>query len=416
MKDHPLLLVPREERRRLLEEHCRPSAREGASDSDFVLADALTGGELCHYCRRIHDALLGAYRGDWLKVLRHVQVERFYVVGPLPAVGGHGGAAALGRRRVPAGDRRPERRGPPAGAPHPQPPRAPRPAGGGQPRPGRVLRPAQAAGWRPSSTCSAPASRARCSWTTSSAARPGAGGERQREAAGRVQGDPRLRLLPRAARAGARALPAPRLGGAGDLRPAGHAGGGRASTWPRTPPRWRPSGRCSPGSSGPSRSGTTASCGRWWRSWRRWRSCGSTTAGRRPIGWRWPRPRCSGSTRPTSSASRRSTRNYEGRLGASAREVKTVLFNAAQAPGATCLTPRSRAGGAHRPLPRQERPRVPAAGGGGRVPRPRRVRAGGRGGLPRRAGRGDPRLDGAGRRRPSTWSTSSGTCCWSPTG
>jgi predicted Ser/Thr protein kinase len=32
--------------------------------------------------------------------------------------------------------------------------------------------------------------------------------------------------------------------------------------------------------------------------------------------------------------------NYEGRIGASARELKTVLFNAAQAPGAACLTPR----------------------------------------------------------------------------
>ncbi len=79
MKDHPLLLLPREERRKLLEERCRPTAREGAGESDFVLSDALTEGDLCHYCRRIHDALLGAYRGDWLKVLRHVQVERFYV-------------------------------------------------------------------------------------------------------------------------------------------------------------------------------------------------------------------------------------------------------------------------------------------------------------------------------------------------
>ncbi len=79
MKDHPLLLLPRDARRKLLEEHCRPSAREGAGDADFVLSDALTEGDLCHYCRRIHDALLGAYRGDWLKLLRHVQVERFYV-------------------------------------------------------------------------------------------------------------------------------------------------------------------------------------------------------------------------------------------------------------------------------------------------------------------------------------------------
>jgi serine protein kinase len=79
MKDHPLLLVPRAERRRLLEERCRPSSREGASEADFVLSDYLVEGELCHTCRQIHDALLGAYRGDWLKVLRHVQVERFYV-------------------------------------------------------------------------------------------------------------------------------------------------------------------------------------------------------------------------------------------------------------------------------------------------------------------------------------------------
>ncbi len=79
MKDHPLLLVPREERRRLLEERCRPTAREGARESDFVLSDYLLEGELCHTCRQVHDALLAAYHGDWLKVLRHIQVERFYV-------------------------------------------------------------------------------------------------------------------------------------------------------------------------------------------------------------------------------------------------------------------------------------------------------------------------------------------------
>lgn len=79
MKDHPLLLVPREERRKLLEERCRPTAREGAGERDFVLSDYLLDGDLCHTCRQVHDALLAAYHGDWLKVLRHVQVERFYV-------------------------------------------------------------------------------------------------------------------------------------------------------------------------------------------------------------------------------------------------------------------------------------------------------------------------------------------------
>jgi serine protein kinase len=79
MKDHPLLLVPKEERRKLLEQHCRPSSREGARETDFVLSDYLVDGQPCHTCRQLHDALLSAYQGDWLKVLRHVQVERFYV-------------------------------------------------------------------------------------------------------------------------------------------------------------------------------------------------------------------------------------------------------------------------------------------------------------------------------------------------
>ncbi len=79
LRDHPLLLVPRAERRKLLEQHCRPSAREGKGAEDFVLSDYVVNGEPCQYCQQIASALLGAYHGDWLKVLRHVQVERFYV-------------------------------------------------------------------------------------------------------------------------------------------------------------------------------------------------------------------------------------------------------------------------------------------------------------------------------------------------
>src|SRR5512146_1703744 len=86
MKDHPLLLVPREERRRLLHERCRPApsgaapelARDGGGAPDFVLSEYLLEGEPCQLCRQVHDALLASYRGEWLKVLRHVQVERFY--------------------------------------------------------------------------------------------------------------------------------------------------------------------------------------------------------------------------------------------------------------------------------------------------------------------------------------------------
>jgi predicted Ser/Thr protein kinase len=79
LRDHPLFIVPRRERRALLEEKCHPSQREGAGEGDFVLADHVADGELCHYCQQIYAALLATYRGDYLKVLRHVQVERFYV-------------------------------------------------------------------------------------------------------------------------------------------------------------------------------------------------------------------------------------------------------------------------------------------------------------------------------------------------
>ena len=79
LKDHPLFLVPRRERRKLLEERCRPTQREGAGEGDFVLSDYVADGELCHFCQKIFEALLATYHGDYLKVLRHVQVERFYV-------------------------------------------------------------------------------------------------------------------------------------------------------------------------------------------------------------------------------------------------------------------------------------------------------------------------------------------------
>jgi predicted Ser/Thr protein kinase len=72
MKDHPLFLLPRGERQRVMSEHARP-------DDSFALSAAMREGELCHKCRQIYAALLQSYNGDVLKVLRHVQVERFYI-------------------------------------------------------------------------------------------------------------------------------------------------------------------------------------------------------------------------------------------------------------------------------------------------------------------------------------------------
>lgn len=78
MKDHPLFLVPQEERRKVLEQTCGPRT-EAKADVSFVLSDYILDGELCAKCRKIYAGLLAAYSGDYLKALRHVQVERFYI-------------------------------------------------------------------------------------------------------------------------------------------------------------------------------------------------------------------------------------------------------------------------------------------------------------------------------------------------
>src|ERR671935_2052588 len=72
LKDHPLFLLPRGERQRLLRETTKP-------DDKFQLSQGILEGELCAKCRQIYAALLQSYNGDVLKVLRHVQVERFYI-------------------------------------------------------------------------------------------------------------------------------------------------------------------------------------------------------------------------------------------------------------------------------------------------------------------------------------------------
>ncbi len=100
LKDHPLFLIPREQRHRLLtdaipnciipsEEPNGDEARQRleAGDGDhsnsqrrpFTLSDYILHGDLSHTNRQIFDALLTAYRGDFRKVLRHVQVERFFI-------------------------------------------------------------------------------------------------------------------------------------------------------------------------------------------------------------------------------------------------------------------------------------------------------------------------------------------------
>ncbi len=73
LKDHPLFLLTRAQRDALLEEV------KGKLDPGRSLAEVLRTGDLSNKNRSIFDALLTSYHGDVREVLRHIQVERFYL-------------------------------------------------------------------------------------------------------------------------------------------------------------------------------------------------------------------------------------------------------------------------------------------------------------------------------------------------
>ena len=77
LKDHPLLLLERGERERIMNE--LSSTMPETVGASSALPEVLRVGELSLKNRRIFDALLATYQGDVKEVLRHVQVERFYL-------------------------------------------------------------------------------------------------------------------------------------------------------------------------------------------------------------------------------------------------------------------------------------------------------------------------------------------------
>ncbi len=72
LRDHPLLLLPTHIRQAWLRDTLGPQAAEE------VPVEHWKGGA-CHKCQQVFSALHTAYRGDLRKVLAHVQVERWYV-------------------------------------------------------------------------------------------------------------------------------------------------------------------------------------------------------------------------------------------------------------------------------------------------------------------------------------------------
>ena len=75
LRDHPIFLLPRSIRRELLD---RLEA-DGSLSESFPLSDHVRGGDLGPMSRQIFDALLTSSGGDLAAVLRHIQVERFYL-------------------------------------------------------------------------------------------------------------------------------------------------------------------------------------------------------------------------------------------------------------------------------------------------------------------------------------------------
>lgn len=73
-KDHPLLLLSRSYRRVMFKHF----VEDGTWEAEDTIPEVLKSGDLSAKNRKIYDALLANYGGNVLEVLKHVQVQRFY--------------------------------------------------------------------------------------------------------------------------------------------------------------------------------------------------------------------------------------------------------------------------------------------------------------------------------------------------
>jgi predicted Ser/Thr protein kinase len=69
------LLVPFEDRQKLIDQLVGPSIKS----KEFNVSDYLRQGSLSPKNRAIYDALLASYMGDYIQVLRHIRIERFEI-------------------------------------------------------------------------------------------------------------------------------------------------------------------------------------------------------------------------------------------------------------------------------------------------------------------------------------------------
>lgn len=74
LNDHPILLLDQQFRMDWLKQ----LVEQGSLSKDYPIGDFYKRGDLSNKNKKIYQALLTSYRGDIAEVLKHVQVERFY--------------------------------------------------------------------------------------------------------------------------------------------------------------------------------------------------------------------------------------------------------------------------------------------------------------------------------------------------
>ncbi len=74
-KDHPLLLLGKEYREILFKQ----LQERKSLPSEYAISDILRKGDLSAKNKKIFDAILTSYQGDMNELLKHIQVERFYL-------------------------------------------------------------------------------------------------------------------------------------------------------------------------------------------------------------------------------------------------------------------------------------------------------------------------------------------------
>lgn len=76
LKDSPLFLIPKQERKDLIDKALE--LHPEISQKSHFNFDWAIHGDLSQKSKWIYEALLATHQGDWLEVMRHVQIERFF--------------------------------------------------------------------------------------------------------------------------------------------------------------------------------------------------------------------------------------------------------------------------------------------------------------------------------------------------